>query len=362
MRSPINTFPGMRQRATSSAIAVTLDVFDTQPLVNPPDATNSTPIGKLPLTTGTFTDDASRLVSRTLHLEMSQVPPWLNPGMWIRPTVGIQVIQPLIYRLPCFVLDDISEPLDKFGGRSLECSDPSAVVDARPYEKDTSLAPGTLRTLVANAFSLALSRPAHVDTVPLVDIPVGSIAEFGVGRWAVCLRVAEALGYALHVTDEGDVIARNRTADAPDSDIDLEQSLLPGGLRHSLRTPTDARVFVNRGTNLAPLIGKATLTDIGLPAAPAWYRPHVITDRQEGPEWWNQGYADKAAQIFLHARLSEFDKFDALPILASPWLEAGVDTVRFLGGLYWVRVITMQLPTMATTVSLNRADLGILSA
>jgi hypothetical protein len=259
------------------------------------------------------------------------------------------------------VIDDITEPLDKFGGGAIECSDPSAVVDGRPYERDTSLAPNKLQTLVGDAFALALSRPAHVDDVPYIDIPAASIAEFGTGRWEACLRVAESLGYALRVTDKGDVVARNRITAAPDSDIDLEQSLLPGGVRHALRTPTDARVFVNRGTSLRPLIGKASVNEIGLGPIPSWYRRYVICDRQEGPAFWNQGYADKAAEIFLHARLSELDKLDDLPILASPWLEAGADTVRFLGNLYWVRAITTQLPIMQTSVSLNRADLGIIS-
>jgi hypothetical protein len=361
MRDPLNTIPGMSKRTQSSAVSVTVDVFESQPSVSPPDATTTSPMGQFAFTVGTFTDDATRLIARTLHLETSLIPSWIKPGMWVRPTIGIQLIQPIIYRYPCFVIDDVTEPLDKFGGGALDCSDPSAVVDTRPYERDTSLGPAKLQTLVGDAFRLALSRPCHDGEVPYIDIPVGSIAEFGTGRWAACVRVAESLGYALRVNDYGDPVARDRTLPAPESDIDLEQSLLPGGVRHALRTPTDARVFVNRGTNVAPLIGKAAITDIGVPPAPSWYRPYVVTDRQEGPDWWNQGYADKAAQIFLHARLSELDKFDNLPILASPWLEAGIDTVRFLGGLYWVRSITTQFPSMATTVSLNRADLGILS-
>ena len=361
MRQPLHGVAGMRQRATSSAVSVTMDVFQSQPSVSPPDATTSTPMTQLPFTVATFTDDASRLIARTLRVEASQVPSWLAPGMWLRPTVGIQLIQPAVYRLPCFVVEDISQPLDRFGGALIECSDASAVVEGRPYEKDTSLAPDKLQTLVGAAFTLALSRPPQTGDVPYVDIPATSVAEFGTGRWAACVRVAEALGYFLHVNDYGDPVARSRTDPVPASTVDLEQSLLPGGLRHALRTPTNARVFVNRGTNVTPLIGKAALTDIGMDAAPSWYRPLVVTDRQEGPDFWNQGYADKAAQIFLHARLSELDRYDDLPILASPWLEAGFDTVRFYGGLYWVRAITMQLPTMATTVSLNRADLGILS-
>jgi len=350
MRQPVNPPPGYRPRTTSSAIAITVDVFDTQPLISPPDASTSAPVGKWTVRGGRFTDDATRIGARTMTLDADNLPPYVDAGKWLRVNIGIQRIHPILYQLPAMVIDDIASPLDANGGVSVECADPSSVVNGRPYEADKSLGPDKLQTFVKATMDVALSRPVHNDDVPYVDIPIAAIAEFGEGRWDVCVRVADATGYTLRLNDAGDPVARLRTAAPPAPVAAIEQSLLPGGSKHRLRVPTGARVFVDRGNNLAPLIGKATTVDV----PPSWYRPLIVTDRQQGPEWWNQGYADSAAEAYLDRALTELDRYDNLPILPAPWLEAGFDTVTFYGVTYWISAISFELPTMETTISLMR--------
>jgi len=351
MRQPINPTFGYRPRTTSSAVAITVDVFDQQPLMLPPDNSTTPPIGQWVISGGQFVDDATRIGARTMTLNADNIPPFVAPGKWLQVTIGIQRIQPVLYKLPAMIVNDITSPLDKNGGVSVEAADASAVVEGRPYEYDRSIAPAKLQTFIGETMNYALSRPVHTDQVPYVDIAKASIAEFGEGRWSVCVRVADATGYTLRLNDYGDPVARLRTEPPPPVAVSpIEQTLLPGGVRHQLRVPTAARVFVDRGNDIAPLIGKASMPD----PPPAWYRPYVITDRQQGPEWWNQGYADSAAEAFLFRSLSELDRYDSLPILPSPWLEAGFDTVSFYGVTYWVSAITMQFPNLETTISLSR--------
>jgi hypothetical protein len=350
MRQPVNPPYGYRPRMQSGAVAITVDVFDTQPSSSPPDNTTSTPVGQWRIERGTFIDDATRVSARTMTLEADSVPDYVDAGKWLRVTLGMQRIQPALYQLPAMIVESVSSALDKNGGVTVQCADASAVVNGRPYEYDRSLAPDHLQTFVSSTMDYALSRPVHDDAVPYVDIPKSAIAEFGEGRWDVCVRVADAIGYTLRLNDYGDPVARLRTAKPPASVAVVEQSLLPGGQRQRLRVPTASRVFVDRGNNLKPLIGKATTVD----TPPAWYRPYVVTDKQQGPEWWNQGYADSAAEAFLNRALSELDRFEKLPILPSPWLEAGFDTVTFYGVRYWISAIEYDFPSLATTISLSR--------
>jgi hypothetical protein len=350
VRQPVNPIAGARQRTTSAPVALTVDVYDTQPYVVPPDTVASVPIGQWKVTGGSFTDDATAMTARTMTLTADSVPAYVLPGKWLQVTIGYQVIEPVLYRLPAMVVEDIVSPLDANGGVTVELADASAVVNGRPYEYDRTIAPDHLQTFVKSTMDYALSRPVHNDDVPYVLLPVGAIAEFGEGRWDVCVRMAEACGYSLRLNDMGDPVARLRTDPPPAPVGQLEQSLLPGGTRHHVRTPTASRVLVTRGTNLPPMIGKATTVN----TPPGWYRPVVVTDRQQGPDWWNQGYADSAAEAFLNRALSELDRYDDLPVLASPWLEAGFDTVTFYGVTYWVSKLTMGLPDLATTMSLTR--------
>ena len=125
--------------------------------------------------------------------------------MWIRVTLGIQTLQPIIYRLPVMCITDVAEDLSPSGGAVITAADPSEVVNGRPYEADTTLS-GTLRQLVAAACTLALSRTTDVAGVPALAVPAGTIAEFGTPRWDACLSTADALGVALHFTDIGDVV------------------------------------------------------------------------------------------------------------------------------------------------------------
>lgn len=347
----------MRHRSSSWSVSVIVEVFDAQPLVSPPDASTTEPLGTLHLTDGSgFTDDATAVTARTMRITTSAIPDWVKPGMWCRAVIGIQVVQPVIYRLPSMCINDITTPLDKLGGVVLDCVDPSALVNDTPWERDKSIAPDTLQNFTYTSCNVALTRTPYAGAVPFINLPAASVAEFGEGRWDVCLRMADALGYDLRFTDLGDLTARARNAAPPAPVDDLERSLLPTGTAHRTRTPTAARVYVTRGNDLPAFIGRAVLTDLGMYPPPSWYTPYTITDRQEAPEWWNQDYADGAARDFLASRLAEFDHYEGLPILPAPWLQAGIDTVSFYGHTYWVTKVTMSFPSMETSVDLRRAD------
>lgn len=344
MRQPVNPVPGMQIRTTSMAVSLTVDAFEQAPA-----NTSVPPLAQLDCVDGTLTDDASQFVQRTMTLNVAKVPSWLKAGMWIRPTIGIQNVQPIGYRLPTLIIEDITYDLAELGGGTLVCADPAAVLNGRPYETDTTLS-GTLRALVSAACTLALSRPTDVTGVPAVPIPIGTIAEFGRGRWDVCVEVAEALGIVLRFTDAGDVIGTYRNALPPSPAAFVERSAGEGGTRHTARAPTAAKVLVTRGLDTVGLIGSA----VAGTAPPAWYLSYVVTDRQEGDATTTQAQADTLASNMLKAKLADLDTFESLPILGSPWLEAGVDVVTYLGQSYWVRALSLHVPSLATAVTLRR--------
>lgn len=347
MRAPVNPPPVGGQRITSVSVAVAVDVWEVQPAT--PDAAT---IGTLSNVGGRLTDDASQAVARTLTLDVGPPPDWLKPGMWLRATVGVQTLQPIIYRLPVLCVTDIAENLAANGGATVTAADPGEVVNGRPYEADTSLT-GTLRALVAAVCTLALSRPTDVTGVPATTIPAGTIAEFGAGRWDVCLSTADALGVALRFTDPGDVVGVLRSATPPAPAAVVERAVADAGTGHYARTPTDARVLVTRGADTVGLIGSATSTAITGTPPPAWYRPYVVTDRLNGDATTTQTVANQLAADMLRARLSELDTYQSMPILPAPWLEAG-DVVTYGGLSYMVRAVTLDLPSLATAVTLRR--------
>ena len=353
MRQPVTTIPpGVRpNRITSAAVAFSVDIFRQQPGTTGADGT--TPIGALAPVRGTLEDDSSQAPARTLTVDIAKLPDWLEPGMWMRPSIGIQTIQNTIYRLPTCIITDVAvEPSDSQLG-TLTGKDPGEVLNNRPYEADTTLT-GTLRSLVQSACSV-LTRPTNVSAVPAITIPKESIAEFGAGRWDTCLDIADALGVALRFTDDGDVIGRIRSGPFPEPMAIIELIEAAGSL-HKVRWPTTAKVLVDRG-DITGLVGVATSQTVTGIAAPSWYPPYVITDSQQGDSTTTQTAADQLAYGLLVSKLAELDFFDSLPILPSPWLEAGADVVDLRSRNYGVRAITIDLPSLATQVTLRRIPL-----
>ena len=350
MRPPVNPNPpGMRQRITSVAVAFTVDAYETQP-------TGSTvPVGRLPAVTATLTDDASQAVARRMTVNLSAAPDWLRAGMWIRGTVGIQTLQPVIYRMPSLIITDVAEDLARLGGAVITAEDPAVVVNGRPYESDTVIT-GTLRSLVASRCALALTRPTDVTGVPDIPVPANTVAEFGTGGWDACLTMGDAMGYALRFTDAGDVVATDRNALAPSPVAIVERCASLGGTSHKVRAPTAARVLVTRGSDTIGLVGAASWVDIMGTAPPVWYLPYVVTDRQEGDTTTTQVQADALAKQLLRSRLADLSTYDDMPILPAPWLEAGTDVVAFYGRWYYVRAVSFDFPTLATSVTLRRVQ------
>lgn len=347
MRAPVNPPPGGRQRITSVAVALTVDVWEQQP-----QDPNTAPLAQLPTVDGELRDDASQAVPRSMTLRTAPIPSWLAAGMWIRATVGVQTLQPIIYRLPVLCVTDIAEDLSSTGGAVITAADPGEIVNGRPYEADTVLS-GTLRQLVADACVLALSRTTDVSAVPALPVPLATVAEFGAGRWDTCLSTADALGVALRFADNGDVAALVRAATPPAPAAIVERRVADGGTSHHVRAPTDARVLVTRGSDTVGLIGAANAAAITGVAPPPWYRPYVVTDRQNGDAATTQAQADTLAADLLRARLSELDSYESMPILPAPWLESG-DVVEYLGLTYMVRAVTLAVPSLATAVTLRR--------
>ena len=348
MRLPVNPLPGQTLRWSSVAISLTFEVFESMP---GSVGSGGLPWGTLDITGGTLTDDASQNISRRMTLEAGELPDALKPGMWLRPTVGVQTVQPIIYRFPSMVITDITEDLTKLNGARLELADPSQVLNEQPYESDTVLT-GTLRSLVQAACA-GLSRPPDVSTVPTTAVPLNTVAEFGSGRWDTCIKIGDDLGVGLRFNDVGDVIGRVRTTPAPAPVAQVEKALV-GGECHHVRTPSRSKVLVTRGNDIIGLMGSAKVEDVtGIPP-PAWYPSFVVTDRQEGDSTTTQAQANELAKQLMVARLSEIDAFQDLPILPSPWLEAAADVVSLKGTSYWVRSVSFEMPSMATTVTLRK--------
>lgn len=352
MRTPVNPIPaGGRIRWSSVAASFIVEVFQLQP--GSAGAGGTTPMGTLDVVSGTLTDDSSQNVPRTMALNIGRFPSWLQAGMWLRGTVGIQTVQPIIYRMPSLIITDVAETNK---GTAVTAADPGSVLNGQPYESDTVLS-GTLRALVQAACT-SLTRTPDVSGVPALTVPAGLLAEFGKGRWDVCLSTADALGVALRFTDPGDVVGtvRANPAPSPVAVVDRCHTLVDATGRHHVRTPTAAKVFVGRGSNTIGLIGSATSTAVLGTSPPSWYLPYTVTDRHDGDASTTQAQADQLATDFLRSQLSELDAYQNMPILPAPWLEAGVDVVTYLGVNYWLRALSIDFPSLATTVTLRRVQ------
>lgn len=354
MRQPINTVPGyVGAQVPSHAASLYVEWWKAQP--GSPGADGSTVVGRLDVVDGNLSDDAARNVARTMNLTVATWPSTFKVGMWIRPTLGIQRLQPEIYRLPTMVVTRISQDMTRTNAVTVTADDPGTVLNGRPYEVDTTLT-GTLRALVSAACTLALTRPTDVSGVPDLAIPAGTVAEFGAGRWDTCLTVADDLGVALRFTDAGDVVGRLRSAAAPGSSSLVDGALIPGGDCNYERAPTDAAVLVTRGNDAVGLVGRATAQSITGIAPPSWYPRFTITDRLEGDPTTTQAQADALAKDLLTVRLQDLKVYVDTPILPAPWLEAGADTVSYYGKLYWVRALNLDLPSLRMTVTLRVVD------
>lgn len=350
MRAPVNPIPGGRQRATSSAVAVTVEVFESQP--GSPGAGGTNPIDVLSTVSASFSDDASRPIQRTISIQAASAGA-CQPGMWVRPSVGVATLEPIVYRLPAMVVTDVVNNMGHLGGATVLAADPGEVLNGRPYEADTT-ATGTLRSLVAAACTLALTRPTDVSGVPATPVPVGTVLEFGMGRWDGCIKVADDLGVAIRFTDAGDVVGVLRSGPAPSPAGSIERAVVDGGVRHRDRIPTSAVVLVTRGSERPGLVGRADIDDVTGETLPPWYLPNVVSDRHEGDINTTQVQADQLATDLLRVRVSQREAFERLPILPAPWLEAGVDVVTFDGSPFYVRALNLDLPTMRTDVSLRK--------
>jgi hypothetical protein len=341
--------PTFTRAITSLAATVSVAVWQSQPANS-----STTPLVTFTPDSGRLVDDASQAVRRTLTLTLPTIPSWLQSGIWLQPTIGVAVLKPALYRLPVVCVTDISDPVGTAGPVTLTAHDPAEVVQGRPYEADTVLT-GTLRSLVAEACTTALSRTTDVSGVPTTPLPAGMLAEFGRPRWSVCLDAADALGYVLRFTDAGDVLATRRADPAPAPAATIAQRLTEGGTDRYERAPTSARVLVSRGTGAVGLVGRAEWAQVTSTPLPAWYRPYVVCDRRDGDPTTTQAQADALALDLLRARLADLDTYQDMPIAPAPWLEAGVDTVTFYGRAYWVRAVSVDLPSLATAVTLRRA-------
>ena len=348
MRTPVDPQAGAKLRWPSTSVLTTVELFELMP--GAPGNGGQVPIAQLKANNIVVTDDASQVIRRNVTMDVARIPNAMRPGMWIRVTIGIPALKPLIYRLPSVVITEIRQD-DALGAYKVACSDPGEVLNGQPYLADTVLT-GTLRSLVQSACA-TLSRTPDVTGVPATTVPVGAVAEFGTGKWDVCLRVADDLGIDLRFTDPGDVVGWVRSSAAPAPVTTVEKVALGGSFSYA-RTPNQARVLVTRGAATVGLVGTAKVEDITGVAPPAWYPTYYVTDRQEGDTTTTQAQADALAKALLRTRVADLDTYDSLPIMPAPWLEAGTDVVSFAGVSYWVRAMTLDVPSLTTVVTLRR--------
>lgn len=307
------------------------------------------PVGVLPVVRGTYTDDASRPVQHQITLDLAYAPSGLEVGNWIQITLGLRGRAPQIYVLPAMFVTEIRRNNSRQGGATISASDPAEVLNGKAFY-DTTLT-GTLRDLVNGVVSGLMKRVTDVSGVPTIPVPQGTIAEFGEPYWDVCLKVADALGVVLHISDNGDVTGRMRADPPPQPITTIERVLVPpGGQLIAARYPTDAVVMVSRGSDLPPIYGSAST-----PGYPTWYHEHEVTERRQGDAATTQAAANQLARDLLNARRGAENVYENVAILPAPWLESGLDTVSADGETLWVRALSMELPSIAMNVTLRKA-------
>lgn len=303
------------------------------------------PTGRvLSLRGGTFVDDVARGYARTYALQVTDPVADIAPGQWVRVRAGISG-DPAPYLLPALM---VSSAASSTSGTLISATDIGTCLDEVVFERDRTLT-GTLRTLAAELTTgvPTLTRPVDVSQVPALAIPGNTVAEFGHGRWDVLLGVAESLGVDLLWTDDGDLRGIARTTSPPTPAARVDSILVNGGQAERNRPVTRAVVLVARDKGMTELVGTA-------PTGPA---PAGVTvsDRLDGDATTTQAQADALAAGLLARRTSERNvrDVDTAPL---PWIEAGTDTVELDGDTWWVRALTLQLPSLATALTLRDAS------
>jgi hypothetical protein len=325
--------------ALTSSHALTCDayLYTTQPTAN------QAPARRLALLDGTFTDDVARGYARGYALRVVDALADIAPGSWVQIRLGVVGGLRDVYTLPTLF---ISSALTAGEGTQITCVDIGACLDELVYERDTTLT-GTLRDLAASSTTgvPTLAHPPDVSLVPTLPIPANTVAEFGRGRWQVLLSVADMLGVDLLWTDSGDLLGVVRTDAPPAPAARLDDYLVDPGQAERNRAVVRAVVQVARDKTLPELVGVATVAGTGV----------TISDRQDGDATTTQAQANALAAGLLARRRSERNVRE-IDVAPTPWLEAGTDTISLAGQPWWVRAMAVELPSLATHLTLRDAS------
>lgn len=321
----------------SHALTCDAYLFPSQP------TPNEAPTRRLSLLGGLYTDDVANGYARGYQLHVVDPLADITPGSWVQVRVGAAGQARDLYTLPTLF---VSSALAGADGTQVTCVDIGACMDEVVFERDTTLN-GTLRTLAASLTTgvPTLTHPPDVSLVPSLVIPGNTVAEFGQGRWRVLLDVANQVGVDLLWTDAGDLLGVIRTDPAPSPVARLDTYLVNGGQAERNRPVVRAVVQVARDKSLPELVGTATVPGSGT----------TVADRQDGDATTTQAQANALAAGLLARRRSERNVRD-IDVAPAPWLEAGTDTVTLDGSTWWVRAMTVQLPSLATALTLRDAS------
>jgi hypothetical protein len=325
--------------ALTGSHALTCDayLFTAQPTAH------EAPARRLALLDGTFTDDPANGYARGYELRVVDPLADIAPGYWIQVRLGAAGQTRDIYTLPTLF---VASALAAGEGTQITCVDIGACLDELVFERDTTLT-GTLQSLAATLTTgvPTLTHPPNVEAVPVLAIPGNTVGEFGQGRWEVLLQVADQLGVDLLWTDSGDLRGIMRTAAPPATVARLDDYLVNAGQAERNRPVVRAVVQVARDKGLPELVGVASVTGSGV----------TVADRQDGDATTTQSTANGLAAGLLARRRSERNvrEIDVAPI---PWLEAGTDTVSLQGSAWWVRAMRVELPSLATSLTLRDAS------
>jgi hypothetical protein len=324
----------------TSSHALTCDayLFTSQPTAN------EAPARRLALLGGTYSDDIARAYARGYELRVVDPLTDIAPGCWVQVRLGAAGQTRDIYTLPTLF---VSSALAAGEGTQVTCVDIGACLDELVYERDQTLT-GTLQSLAAALTSgvPTLTHPPDVSRVPALAIPANTVAEFGQGRWQVLLSVADQLGVDLLWSDSGDLLGVVRTAPAPVPVARLDDYLVDPGQAERNRPVVRAVVLVARDKALPELVGVATAGSTN---------GVTIWDRQDGDATTTQAQADALAAGLLARRRSERNVRE-IDVAPAPWLESGTDTITLAGQAWWVRAMSVELPSLATRLTLRDAS------
>jgi hypothetical protein len=325
--------------ALTGSHALTCDayLFTSQP------TPNEAPARRLALLDGTFTDDAANGYARGYELRLGDSLLAITPGSWIQIRIGAAGQTRDIYTLPTLF---VISALTAGQGTQVTCVDIGACLDEVVFEHDTTVT-GTLRSLAAQLTTdvPTLTHPPDVTQVPELEVPANTVAEFGQGRWKILLGVADQLGVDLLWTDDGDLRGIVRTAPPASPVARLDPYLVDTGQAERNRAVVRAVVQVAREKDMPELVGVASVAGSGV----------TVADRQDGDATTTQDQADALAAGLLARRRSERNVRE-VDVAPAPWLEAGTDTISLDGRVWSVRALTVQLPGLATRLTVRDAS------